>query len=254
MRTALLSAVGITSYAKIRIVIPTGSEIPNQKRCHGERSEAESSHLVFFGVKHQVPSLRRAAWCPTLASRGPRRMPLLHLVGWARRSRARVGINLPHPQRIFFLFLIALFALPAWGQKPAANSFPNEVAGWKKTGETRTFTAANLWQYIDGDAEKYLKAGAESVSTADYKLQNKVEAVADVYTMRDAEAARKFFASEPARSAKPVSLGERASLSQRSLLFQSGRHLVRIVAYDELPKAGPGLLDLGRAILQRLPK
>ena len=160
------------------------------------------------------------------------------------------------PREIFFLLLFALLAFPVCAQKSAPNAtpFPNQVAGWKKTGETRTFAAANLWQYIDGDAEKYLKAGAESVSTADYKLQNKVEAVADVYTMRNAEGARKFFASESARATKPVSLGERASLSQRSLLFQSGRYLVRIVAYDELPKAGPGLLELGRAIQQRLPK
>jgi len=33
-----------------------------------------------------------------------------------------------------------------------------EAAGWSRTAATRSFEAADLWQYIDGDAEKYLKA------------------------------------------------------------------------------------------------
>jgi hypothetical protein len=171
---------------------------------------------------------------------------------------------------ISLLVALALFALPSRGQmhpaKPPqetqnqrwarilASPFPDQVGGWAKTGEPRSFDAANLWRYLDGDAEKYLQAGVESASTADYKLQNKVEAVADIYTMRDADGARKLFASEPARNAQPVSLGERARLYRQSLLFQSGRYLVRIVAYDELPKGSAGLVELGRGIQQRLPK
>jgi len=45
------------------------------------------------------------------------------------------------------------------------------VAGWEKTGETRTYAAKDLWQYIDGDAEQYISAGVVSTSTSDYKYQ-----------------------------------------------------------------------------------
>jgi hypothetical protein len=152
--------------------------------------------------------------------------------------------------------VIALLARPLWGQKPAssASPFPDKLAGWTKTGDTRTFAAADLWRYIDGDAEKYLKAGAESASTSDYKFRNGVEATADIYTMRDAAGARKFFESESTGSSKPVAVGERARLSRQSLLIQSGRYLVRIVAFDKLPEGSPGLVELGRGIQQRLPK
>ncbi len=92
--------------------------------------------------------------------------------------------------------VLLLAAGAACNRKTAAKSGPfpasNEVSGWAKTGETRTFDAANLWRYIDGDAEKYLKAGAQSASTADYKYQDKVEAVVDVYTMSERRRRRRI--------------------------------------------------------------
>ena len=137
-----------------------------------------------------------------------------------------------------------------------SGPFPasNEVSGWAKTGETRTFDAANLWRYIDGDAEKYLKAGVESVSTADYKYQNKVEAVVDVYTMTSGDGAGKIFDSEPARNAKAVSLGDSARLYGQSLIFHQARYLVRIVAYEGSPEVQQGILELGHGLAERLKK
>ena len=135
-----------------------------------------------------------------------------------------------------------------------AVAFPasNQVAGWAKTGDTRTFEAADLWKYIDGEAERYLKAGVQRVSTADYKFQNKVEAVVDIYTMGNAEGAEKIFKSEPAVDAKPIQLGDGARLSSQSLVFRKGAYLVRIVAYEESAETQQALLQLGRGVGLRL--
>ena len=54
----------------------------------------------------------------------------------------------------------------------------------------------------------------------------------------------KIFESEPARNAKPVSLGDSARLYGQSLIFHKGRYLVRIVAYDESPEVQQGILEL----------
>jgi hypothetical protein len=139
---------------------------------------------------------------------------------------------------------------PKSGQFPASG----EVSGWTRTGETRTFDAANLWRYIDGDAERYLKAGVQSVSTVDYKYQNKADAVADIYTMTSGEGASKILESEPARNAKPVPLGDGARLYGQSLIFRKGRYLARIVAYDESPEVQQGILELGCGVAERLEK
>jgi hypothetical protein len=154
--------------------------------------------------------------------------------------------------------VLTLAAAAGCERKTAVKSGPfpasNEVSGWAKTSETRTFDAANLWRYIDGDAEKYLKAGVQSASTADYKYQNKAEAVVDVYTMTSGDGAGKIFNSEPTRNAKPASLGDGARLYGQSLTFHKGRYLVRIVAYDESPEVQQGILELGRGLAERLEK
>jgi hypothetical protein len=129
-----------------------------------------------------------------------------------------------------------------------------EVAGWAKTGDVRTFEAADLWKYIDGEAERYLKAGAQKVSTADYRFQNKVDAVVDIYTMRDVEGARMVFESEPVGDAKPAQLGDGSRLYSQSLVLRKGAFLVRIVAYEESAVTQQALLQLGQGIEVRLAR
>ena len=130
----------------------------------------------------------------------------------------------------------------------------NQVAGWAKTGDIRTFEAADLWKYIDGEAERYLKAGVQRVSTTDYKFQNKVDAVVDIYTMGSAEGAEKILGSEPALDGKPTQLGDAARLHSQSLVFRKGACLVRIVAYEESAEIAQALLQLGQAIELRIAR
>ena len=140
-------------------------------------------------------------------------------------------------------------------QSGAGGSFfpaSDQVAGWARTGDIRTFEAADLWKYIDGEAERYLKAGVQRVSTADYKFQNQVDATVDVYTMGDAAGAEKIFNSEPAANAAFAGLGDSARLSSQSLVFREGPYLVRITAFEDSMETKPALLGLARSIELRL--
>jgi len=134
------------------------------------------------------------------------------------------------------------------------SPFPasNEVAGWAKTGDIRNFSSTELWNYIDGDAERYVKAGVQTTSTADYNFQNQFDAVVDVYTMSSAAGARTILESEQGSGAKSVQIGDRAQLYAGSLVFCKGSHLVRIVAYKQTPEVATALQDLGREIERRL--
>jgi len=136
-----------------------------------------------------------------------------------------------------------------------ASPFPasNEVKGWAKSGDTRTFSPTELWNYIDGDAERYIKAGVQTTSTADYNFQNQFDAVVDVYDMSSAAGARTILESEQG-AAKSVPLGDRAQLYAGSLVFCKGSHLVRIVAYKQSPEVAPALQDLGREIERHLAR
>lgn len=149
---------------------------------------------------------------------------------------------------------LVLMLSVACSRRVATAPFPasNDVAGWAKIGETRTFTASELWSYVDGDAERYVKAGVQSTSTADYKFKDQFDAAVDIYTMSSAAGARTILDSEPAGEAKFAPIGDSARLHSASLVFCKGPYLVRIVAYRTSPETQPALQDLGREIDRRL--
>lgn len=159
---------------------------------------------------------------------------------------------------LLLVFVVAIFALDCNKAKQPSSAAPlpetNEVAGWAKSPETRNFDAAGLWQYIDGDAERYVKAGVKGVTTAEYKFQNKIEAVADVYTMNDAAGAKSVFEMEPAGDSKPAAIGDAARQFKQTVVFRKGTSLVRVVAYQDAPEGPQALLDLAKGIERRLGK
>jgi len=154
------------------------------------------------------------------------------------------------------LVIVAVILAQACGSKPAsapATFFPetNEVPGWSK-GKTRTFEADRLWEYIDGDDGRYLQAGVLRTLATDYRYQEKVEAVADIYVMKTPEGARKIFDSESSVGSQPTQLGDAARLFQSSLVFRKGPYFVRLTAYQEAPEVGKALVELGRGVERRL--
>ncbi|MDR3774151.1 MAG: hypothetical protein P4L26_12425 [Terracidiphilus sp.] len=157
---------------------------------------------------------------------------------------------------IFATGLIGFAVLAAFtGCKPkAVDPFPasGAVAGWEKTGDTRTFDAKNLYQYIDGDAEQYISAGVVTTSTADYKYQGQLEAMVDVHTMSGAEGARKILETGQTKDAKTVQLGDAGIAYGQSVAFRKGHYLVRIVAYESTPETPQALLALAHGVEAKL--
>jgi polyferredoxin len=139
-------------------------------------------------------------------------------------------------------------------RKPAAPTLPasGDAPGWEKTGPTRTFDAAHLWQYLDGGADKYVNAGLVVAVTAPYRFRSGIEAVADLYQFAGSAGAASVFDSEPAAGSAPLALGDAARLSSASLTFRRGRTLVRLVAYSQGPELPAALTALARASEQRL--
>jgi hypothetical protein len=156
---------------------------------------------------------------------------------------------------MFAVAAIVVITVAASGCKKAkVDPFPasGAVSGWQKTSETRVFAANNLWQYIDGDAEQYISAGVVTTSTSDYKYQGTLEAVVEVYTMKDAAGARKILETGQTTDAKTVQLGDTGIAYAQSVIFRKGPYLVRIVAYESTPDAPQALLALAQAVAAKL--
>jgi len=155
------------------------------------------------------------------------------------------------------LVLLAACLLAGCGVKSSYRSaapFPdtNEVPGWSKVGQTRTFKAADLWQYIDGDAEKYIKAGVQETLTANYSYKDFVDAAADIHVMATADGPKQIMNSEPSVDSRPLELGDSGRLYAASLIFRKGPYLVRLVAYQQSPEVAKLLVELARGIERKL--
>lgn len=143
--------------------------------------------------------------------------------------------------------VVVLLVAIGCSRKPI-DPFPSEVSGWTKTGTTRTFAADGLATYIDGDAERFVKAGFEKVLTADYRHGENVEAVADVFAMRDAAAARTILENEPGAGSRPLTIGDSGRAYGQSVTFRKQKYYVRVVAYSE----SAAIVDLAKGIAARL--
>ena len=132
---------------------------------------------------------------------------------------------------------------------PASNSVP----GWVKSSATRTFEASHLWEYIDGDADKYVQAGVVKTLTSDYRFNGKTDAAVDVYVMGNAAGAQKIYDSESAEGSQPLALGDAGRYAKGSLTFRQGPYFVRLVAYEDSPEIAAALAALARTLSSNSP-
>ncbi|HEV2423338.1 MAG TPA: DUF6599 family protein [Terriglobia bacterium] len=153
------------------------------------------------------------------------------------------------------LATLAFFAACAPKSPSAPTAYlpeTGDVEGWTKADATRTFPADRLYEYIDGDADRFVKAGAGQALTSDYRYRGKTDAVVDVFVMKDAAGSATVFESYSSGGSQSPQLGDAARLYPGTLLFRRGRFFVRVVVYDEGPDAAGTLLSLGRAIDVRI--
>ena len=175
----------------------------------------------------------------------------------ARAHTAATDVRwLPVVKSLPAALALSVLAFTAGCGPRQAGLFPesNEVRGWSSSGKVRAFEASSLWQYIDGGAEKYIQAGVERTLTADYRYQDNLDAVADVYIMSTREGARTILESEPASGSRPAELGDEGRLYSNSLVFRRGRYMVRLTAYRDAANAGTALVLLGRGIERRIER
>jgi hypothetical protein len=121
-----------------------------------------------------------------------------------------------------------------------------------KEGATSTYDASHLWEYIDGDADKYVQAGVVKTLTSNYRFKLVTDASVDVYVMSEAAGAGKIYDAESAEGSHPLAIGDAGHYAKGSLTFRQGPYFVRLVAYQDSPEMAKGLEALARAISDKL--
>lgn len=130
---------------------------------------------------------------------------------------------------LFFAFI--LMSGYSSAQEPV---FPN-LTGYKiKTGYP-VFTAENLWDYIDGAADKYLEYGFTELHVAEYKKGRSV-IKCEIYRLSDHTMAFGIYSSERSPSFRFLNLGAQGYITGGAINFFKGSYYIKIRTYSTREK------------------
>ncbi len=118
--------------------------------------------------------------------------------------------------------------------------------GWRLE-ERKEFSKENLFQYLDGGAEKFLKGGFLGLEVY-FLRKGKREAVLEVYTMKSREDALGFFKQETGEELK---IGDNGRLQPNGIVFYYGNLFVKIYTYERLDRdLLREFLSMGRSLVE----
>lgn len=141
----------------------------------------------------------------------------------------------------------AVLAAALWAQQ---GPIPGEVktrlgALLPKGGSAVRFYSQDLYRYMDGGADIYLKYGLVAMAHREYKRAG-VDATVDVFDMGGPLPAFGMYSAERSPEYRFVDIGAEGYSSESTLNFVQGRYYVRLSAFGE--GAATALDDLARAI------
>ncbi len=107
------------------------------------------------------------------------------------------------------------------------------VPGWRQEGAARHYTADNLYEYMDGNAEAYLLYGFKQMQGVTCKSGD-ATIIIDVSEMTDADAAYGIFSAnrDPARPIEKIGMG--GQIMPRRGVFAKGVWYVELAANPDM--------------------
>ncbi len=106
------------------------------------------------------------------------------------------------------------------------------VPGWTQNGPARSYTADNLFEYMDGNAEGYLIYGFDNMHGVTCK-QGETTFVLDISDMGDADSAYGMFTANRDPRQPFATIGMGGQIVPRRLIFAKGKYYVEIAANPE---------------------
>ncbi|MCX6554475.1 MAG: hypothetical protein NTZ12_05595 [Candidatus Aminicenantes bacterium] len=147
---------------------------------------------------------------------------------------------------VWLLATIAGSALRAQAVDPA-GMFP-EIDGWRKKGESESYSPENLYQYIDGAAENFLSYGCQRLLVQNYGNDRGQVLSAEIYFHGSLENAFGMYSSEKPATGDYFSLGSQGYAEAGILNFFCSAYYVKLSAFGLAAEEQPILRELGRAM------
>jgi hypothetical protein len=158
---------------------------------------------------------------------------------------------------LFFPFLLIGWMLGngaslwAAGGEGKTYSFP-EMAGWKQSGEIQTFSRANLYDYINGGADLFLKYDFQELKVVDYDNDQKASVTIEVYHHRSPIHAFGIYSQERLGSANYLEVGAQGYSEKGVLNFLAADCYVKMSSVDVGPEEREVLLAFAKKVVENL--
>lgn len=126
-----------------------------------------------------------------------------------------------------------------------AEEFP-ELEGWRPEGEVKVYGPDDLWEYIDGAAERFVIYGFQILRFREFS-KKELMMTAEIYDMGSPLNAFGIYTTERTAEGKRLSIGTEAVLGPSHCLLLKDRYYVKIIMLR-------GLLDdeSGEAVLKSI--
>lgn len=163
-------------------------------------------------------------------------------------------------RKAYLLFFPVLFigfmlgdctSLWASDAKVRASLFP-EVAGWKQSGEIQTFSRADLFEYIDGGADLYLKYDFQELKVVEYRNDQNASVTIEAYRHKTPVDAFGIYSQERLSSANIVEVGAQGYLEQGVLNFLAADFYVKMSSINVGPDDQKVLLAFAKKMAGNL--
>ncbi|MGA2275128.1 MAG: DUF6599 family protein [Bryobacteraceae bacterium] len=127
---------------------------------------------------------------------------------------------------------LPLAALAWAGDAPAPAPSCALVPGWSQSGPARSYESANLFEYMDGNAEGYLIYGFRIMKGVTCR-QGEISFVIDLSDMGDVDGAYGIFSANRDPQLPTDKIGMAGQVAPRRGMFVKGNYFVEIAANPE---------------------
>ena len=142
-------------------------------------------------------------------------------------------------------------SLWASGEERGTYSFP-EMAGWKQSGEIQIYSRANLYDYIDGAADLYLKYDFQELKVADYQSDQNASVTIEVYRHKTPVQAFGIYSQERLNDANYLEVGAQGYSEKGVLNFLVADYYVKMSSVDGGPDDQAILLAFAKKVVANL--
>lgn len=154
------------------------------------------------------------------------------------------------PERLSLGLLVAVAA--GGCARPSAEQILRPSYGqWRRAGPIVHFTADNLYDHIDGEADFVIRFGFRSLAQATYRRGAEVQSTVDVYDMGSADNAFALFRSRADVEARALDVGTEGAGDEARVEFWQDGYYVDLSIWS--PEAGTSVLALARELARALP-